>query len=154
MFNSKDDFLKRATKTKTCWNWDVVCSNGYGHWQMNKKQDRAHRWSYALFKGPIPPGMCVLHACDNRRCVNPDHLSIGTIKENLEQMTERGRRAMGDKVANRGERSAAAKIGWPQANKIKSLKSNGLPIIKIVRKMGLPYGIVSRVYHGKTWVRP
>jgi len=76
-----------------CWLWiGAEKHNGYG--VFNKGNDcavRAHRWSYEHFKGPIQPGLVVCHSCDVRCCVNPNHLWVGTIKDNQQDMSKKGR---------------------------------------------------------------
>jgi hypothetical protein len=67
-----------------CWNWQAGLShNGYGKFTVNGSDVRAHRWSYSNFVGPIADGMTVDHLCNNRRCVNPDHLQTLTQTENV-----------------------------------------------------------------------
>jgi len=74
-----------------CWNWTRSRgSHGYGDFR-NDGHKLAHRWSYATFVGPIPDGMFVLHRCDNRRCVNPDHLFVGSADDNSKDMSAKGR---------------------------------------------------------------
>jgi len=58
-----------------------------------RRQDLAHRLSYQTFIGPIPEGLWVLHKCDNRRCINPDHLFLGTAKDNTADMMSKERNA-------------------------------------------------------------
>jgi len=68
----------RTDKTGECWNWkNNIKKNGYGTLTVH-----AHRLSFLIFKGPIPKGMVLNHKCKNRKCVNPDHLEVVTIKEN------------------------------------------------------------------------
>ena len=85
-----------------CWTWDgTIDGNGYGHLQTRWATEMgkfAHRISYRLFKGEIPEGKCVRHKCDVRHCVNPDHLEIGTKKENNRDCLERNPRASGRKL--------------------------------------------------------
>ena len=65
--------------------------DGYGIVRVNNGAHRAHRIAYQLAKGSIPEGMCVLHSCDNRRCVNPLHLFLGTKRDNTQDMLKKGR---------------------------------------------------------------
>lgn len=78
-----------------CWEWrGPLTPGGYGHARLadSARPHTAHRVSYMYTKGEIPEGMVILHRCDNPRCVNPEHLRPGTQKENLEDMTNKGRR--------------------------------------------------------------
>lgn len=80
----------------TCWEWPHIRDDfGYGrvYFVKNKKQitERTHRVSYRLNKGPITPGMYVLHTCDNPACWNPEHLYLGTYKDNSRDQVLRGR---------------------------------------------------------------
>ncbi|WP_176218048.1 HNH endonuclease signature motif containing protein [Novosphingobium sp. B1] len=79
-------------RPSSCWEWrGKVSHNGYGQFEHKGRSWRAHRYAYTLAKGDIPPGMMVLHSCDNRRCCNPDHLRIGTAKDNWRDAFERNR---------------------------------------------------------------
>jgi hypothetical protein len=74
-------FLALTEKTETCWNWTGFRDAGYGRFHVADEQ-RAHRWSYKHFVGPIPKGLVLDHVCRNRGCVNPEHLRVVTTKEN------------------------------------------------------------------------
>jgi hypothetical protein len=81
-----------------CWEWLLaLTSGGYGKFEVKGKGYAVHRWSYMYHKGEIPVGMLIRHACDNRKCVNPDHLSVGTHADNMRDMKERKRAATGDR---------------------------------------------------------
>jgi hypothetical protein len=69
---------------------------GYGNFGYQGKSTAAHRTGWILFRGPVPAGMRVLHACDNPPCVNLDHLYLGTQKDNARDMVARGRYASGN----------------------------------------------------------
>jgi len=83
-------FWEQVNKTPSCWVWTgKVSSNGYGYFQSFKK---VHRLSYELHKGEIPKGKVIKHSCDNKLCVNPEHLELGTYSENLKEAYDRGLR--------------------------------------------------------------
>lgn len=85
-------FLKKVRKTKGCWWWTAgESSGGYGSLSFGGKPQKAHRVSFTLFKGPIENGLLVCHSCDNKLCVNPEHLWLGTDKDNTMDSIKKGR---------------------------------------------------------------
>ncbi len=99
--NSEQEKLFNKTSpepTSGCWIWLGATANcGYGELRMKGVRTRAHRYSYELFKGPIPKGLFVCHSCDVPACVNPDHLWVGTQKDNLADMVRKERSASGSR---------------------------------------------------------
>lgn len=92
----KDRLLAGCVKTGECWVWNKsVASSGYGQIRLNYKNLRANRASYMVFKGEIPDGMVIRHTCDNKLCINPEHLILGSCKQNSQDMVERDRRGKG-----------------------------------------------------------
>ena len=82
--------------------WWVACLDtyGYGSFQIDGKTRLAHRVAYQLYVGPIPEGMQVLHACDNRACVNPAHFFLGTNQDNIDDKVRKGRQSFGKGMLN------------------------------------------------------
>lgn len=87
-----DRFLARVDKTDTCWLWTGATNGkGYGRLYADGAHVYAHRYSFETFVGPIPEGMVLCHSCDVRNCVNPAHLWPGTVKDNQQDMSAKGR---------------------------------------------------------------
>lgn len=86
-------FFKRVEKTETCWLWKThLNTGGYGRFYNDEKRFvMAHRFSWEHFNGEIPEGLFILHKCDVRHCVNPDHLFIGTQQDNMDDMVKKKR---------------------------------------------------------------
>ena len=90
-------FWEKVKKTSGCWLWTGTVSRGYGNLRVGSLRDGtrrkvlAPRFSYELVHGPIEDGMFVCHHCDNRRCVRPDHLFLGTNSDNIKDCVAKGK---------------------------------------------------------------
>ena len=110
--NTESDFWKKVMPSSgdCCWTWIGSCdADGYGTIMLNYIQWRTHRLAYHLSIGPIPPGMGVLHSCDNPPCCNPSHLRIGTNLDNMRDRSKRGR--------HRNQKKESCPLGHPYSGK-------------------------------------
>lgn len=123
-----------------CHEWQSkIDKGGYGHFTLAVGSHmRAHRYAWLIFNGEIPCGMWVLHKCDNRRCVNPDHLFLGTAGDNARDMVAKGR--------NWGYR----KVDDFKAIEILSLLKSGLTQQQTAKSVGVNQTTVSKVKRGVT----
>ena len=90
---SKQDqrFWDHVSKSE-CYQWDGARDkNGYGRYKVNGKNVKAHRYAWELTNGPIPKGKVICHKCDNPKCVRSEHLFVGTMKDNQQDMARKGR---------------------------------------------------------------
>lgn len=130
-----------------CWIWlRSVRTDGYGNVKFRGRADRAHRVSYTLNKGEIPKGKFVLHKCDNRLCVNPDHLYLGHYLENAAD--RKRRKGYSDQSC---ENNNCAKI---RHSDVVEMLSSPDTNAEIARRFGIGAGHVWRIRAGKTnWTK-
>ena len=118
-----------------------LLSDGYGQIAVNGKMMRAHRFSWEESNGPIPEGIYVLHTCDNRVCVNPDHLFLGTQQDNMDDMVRKGRQS-------KGELNGGAKL--TEAG-IKLIRGDSRSLSKIADDYGVVKSHICNIQNFKIW---
>lgn len=142
-------FWRRVDKSDDCWNWTGCKSAlGYGQLRWKKKLWIASRVAYQISFGEINQGLCVCHKCDNPSCVRPDHLFLGTHKQNMDDMRNKKRSTWGAK-------SAHAKLTGEQITSIRGMLSAskgewGLQT-KIAKMFGVGQDHICRINSGQAW---
>lgn len=133
-----------------CWLWDGADKgNGYGSFVLNGRTVPAHRAAYILFNGDDPGDLDVCHRCDNRACVNPDHLFLGTRLENMTDCKRKGRTARGDRLGDRkGENSTSAKLTWDQ---VRAIRASSEPSKALAAQYGVSNDNINRIRRNEIW---
>lgn len=133
-------FYEKVTVGDGCWEWRGVrvgrSGDGYGQIYMSGKMVYANRVSWIIHRGEIPNGMFVLHDCDNKACVNPDHLHLGTNKQNMIEAAERGfksKKLNPQKIRN--------------IRKLKGIKS----ALELSKSYGVGFSTIYDIWRGTTW---
>lgn len=143
-----------------CWNWTgAISSNGYGHMQWQNKTLSTHRLSYECFVGPIPDGKSVCHSCDNRKCLNPEHLWIGTHSDNMSDMVIKGRAAVGDRniarrhpEIRRGSKNGRSKLNSDIVRSARELYvKGGITYRELAERYGVALQVMYRAVKGISW---
>lgn len=131
-----------------CWEWrGRLNEDGYGKLRFRSDDWAAHRLSWFLCFGEIPEGMCVLHHCDNPKCVNPVHLFLGTHADNMRDMAQKGRR----KHIGCGEDNSSAKLTVSDVRCIHELRARGATQQAIADRFEVTQAHVSRILLGHVW---
>ncbi len=136
-----------------CWLWDGAVDttgHGYGTLGFHKPSgkwgtEKAHRVSWMVYRGEIPEGLWVLHRCDNRVCVNPDHLFLGTRSDNMQDCSKKGRCK---NIFPRGGRHFKAKI---TEEDVRAIRTTDARIGDIAARYGMTKRNVYDIRSGATW---
>jgi len=160
-------FWSKVQKSDGCWEWTAACKGrGYGAIGSRRGgirvQQLAHRVSWELHFGPIPPGLFVCHHCDTPTCCNPAHLFVGTAADNSADMVAKGRSARGDwngsrmrpEARPRGERNGRARLTFKQVQAIRVRIARGEQKRDIAKDYGVSEGAVWHIATGRNWGWP
>jgi hypothetical protein len=156
---NKDMAKKRITArvkktTEGCWEWALKTRpNGYARMSFYGASWYAHRLSYLCFKGDIPKGHDICHKCDNRKCVNPNHLFTGTRKDNMQDAVSKGRQANGEAISvfRRGEKTNFAKLKEVDVLMIRNKSSGGEDTKALALVFGVSVDNIRRILRRDTW---
>lgn len=127
--------------------------SGYGIIRFRGRRTAAHRVAWMLAHGPIPDGMQACHHCDNPPCVNPDHLFLGTHKDNADDRDSKGRHycVTGREHVLRGERHGCAKLTAAQIVQIRDARRAGRLHREIAKEYGVARTTVTAILRGEHW---
>lgn len=141
----KQRFDALTEKTDSCWHWKgTKCPQGYGHISYKGRPTGAHRVSYLLHRGDFPRHLQVLHTCNNTSCVNPDHLFIGTQKDNMEDRKAKGRTLF-------GERNQLAKLTKYQVRRIREFRAVGISAYALKKQYNVSLSTIHKILRNETY---
>lgn len=148
---SAKDRIESKTKINSetgCWEWTGgLDALGYAPISFQSKLTKAHRLSWSVANGPIHDGLHVLHKCDVRHCVNPDHLFLGTHQDNMRDRDAKGRGGV-----TTGVKHWAAKLNPVKAFEIRWHAAVGYKQRDLAKMYGVSQRAVAQIIHNKTWV--
>lgn len=137
-----------------CIEWTSSTRNGYGRLMIGSRADKsrksisAHRLSYEINKGKIPAGMYVCHSCDNRKCVNPDHLFLGSPQDNVNDRESKNRNIIPNL---KHESHPNVKLSWVKVREIRKL-SGVISQQKIADIYNVSRSTIKDIVTNKTWI--
>lgn len=143
--------IKNVKLVNDCWEYQgCIQSNGYSRLRFNGKTVYGHRLSYEIFRGQIKKGLFICHSCDNRKCINPSHLFLGTQLDNMRDAVAKGRQAKGEKLSKlkRGELTHLSKLNKEQV--IEILNSSKSPKI-LAKEYMVSIDNIRRILKRDTW---
>lgn len=136
-----------------CWLWQGARfkNGGYGQFREYRKRNsaRAHVFAWRLWRGAVPAGLYVLHKCDNPPCVNPNHLFLGTAKDNSDDCGRKGRNGTTrHPEIVRGARNGMAKL---TDGAVRAIRKSTSKLRVAAKCYGVSESTISRIRLGKTW---
>ena len=135
------DKVRPVNDPNECWIWEgAVGSDGYGRVRRKGATFSAHRYSYELFKGPVPEELCVMHRCDVPLCVNPTHLCLGTKADNTQDMLEKKRAG-----------NTVHKLSYDKVQEVRALLRKGVTKREISERFDICRSTVQDIESGSTW---
>ena len=150
--NYLERFWSKVRKGDFCWDWThAVSRGGYGKFSVKRsKWVEAHRISYLIENGVIPDGICVLHKCDNKICVRPDHLFLGTHKDNIQDCISKGRARFGSNPYH-GQDHPNSKLANGVISIIRKYRKKGWKLREIAELCQVSQSLISMILNGKRW---
>lgn len=136
--------ISHESHEKGCWIYTV--GTRYGKIKIGKKHSSAHRYSYEIHYGKIFDEKVICHTCDIKLCVNPEHLFIGTQKDNIQDMLSKER-----DNRPKGSRNHFSKVTEEQVIGIKELLKKGFGVKEVSEIYKVAYSLIAQIKYGKSW---
>jgi hypothetical protein len=144
----QERFWPKVKKGEGCWEWHGALSSGYGHFWDGNRIVQAHVFSWKEANGEIHDGLFVLHECDNRPCVRPDHLFLGTAGDNIRDAVSKGRNRY---KPHSGEANGRAKFTREEAMTIIKRHLAGESQNALARELGVAPSTINCIVLGTHW---
>lgn len=143
MDDIRDRLLSRVIHSGDCWEWTgSYGGDGYPVIGIRRRQYRAHRIAFEVFRGEQANDFLVCHRCDNPKCINPDHLFLGTAKDNTADCFDKGRRSIMKDLAHPN-----TKIPHSERPNIVARRNRGESLKAIASTYGVAFQTISLIYH-------
>ena len=143
-------FWPKVRKGSGCWEWTAATDvGGYGVFNTGRRMSKAHRYSWIIANGAIPSDRHVLHRCDNRLCVRPSHLYLGTQQDNVADMDARGRRGRGWHPSRTGQEHQASRLSDETVAAIRAAVAAGGRQRHVAVRFGVSHTYVGMLVRGE-----
>lgn len=142
----EERFWSKVKKTETCWLWTDRLAKGYGRIGLSRtsQMKQAHVFSWELHFGPITGDRCVLHKCDVKNCVRPDHLFLGTRIDNWKDRDAKGRTAKGEQIGN-------SKFTAEIVASVRASYASGIKQSVLADQFGISRQHIHQIVHNSRW---
>lgn len=154
--NMEQVFWSHVAKSDDCWAWTASLNRkGYGQFEFSvpsRRTIRAHRASWTIHFGEVPPGMWVLHKCDNPACVRPDHLFLGTNVDNVRDKINKGRQVKG--IGHYCARFTEDQVRSIREEHIRGLSPGKMRVGSmryLAKKYGVGFSAIQSIINRRTW---
>lgn len=150
----KKSFEKHVIRQEGCWSWNGPITKG-GYPVMSCRPEigptQGHRASWVIHGGKLEKSKHICHACDNPICTNPEHLWLGTHKENNDDKIAKGRANWVQPPTKKGSENGSSKLNEDQVKEIKILISQGHACYRIGKKFNVSATTIKRIRNGSNW---
>jgi hypothetical protein len=145
--------FNKVKENNGCWEFLGASRQGYGSLKVSGKVIDTHRLSWIMHNGPIPSGMYVCHKCDNPKCVNPEHLFLGTHSDNMKDAYKKGRVSVEGVKFTIGHKPVNRRLNDDQVREVKDaiIKRGSETLKQISSRLNIPYDTIRDISCGRAY---